>query len=136
MLGSSSPPRRPVYPTPCAISWGSGAFSLFRLADPSHRSSKHGAGSTVISGSVTGTASADSFRWSGATHGGTRTKQPNSAFSVGAWLSLVEHLVRDQGVGGSNPLAPTIFPSLRPLLEGHSCDTHRIPSSTPWRNFA
>ena len=55
---------------------------------------------------------------------------------VGAWLSLVEHLVRDQGVGGSNPLAPTIFPSLRPLLEGHSCDTHRIPSSTPWRNFA
>ena len=25
----------------------------------------------------------------------------------GAWLSLVEHLVRDQGVGGSNPLAPT-----------------------------
>ena len=27
---------------------------------------------------------------------------------VGAWLSLVEHLVRDQGVGGSNPLAPTI----------------------------
>src|SRR5438105_1008479 len=30
---------------------------------------------------------------------------------VGAWLSLVEHLVRDQGVGGSNPLAPTILPS-------------------------
>src|SRR5580765_7631914 len=29
---------------------------------------------------------------------------------VGAWLSLVEHLVRDQGVGGSNPLAPTISP--------------------------
>ena len=28
---------------------------------------------------------------------------------VGAWLSLVEHLVRDQGVGGSNPLAPTIL---------------------------
>ena len=27
-------------------------------------------------------------------------------FVVGAWLSLVEHLVRDQGVGGSNPLAP------------------------------
>ena len=27
---------------------------------------------------------------------------------VGEWLSLVEHLVRDQGVGGSNPLAPTI----------------------------
>ena len=28
---------------------------------------------------------------------------------VGEWLSLVEHLVRDQGVGGSNPLAPTIL---------------------------
>ena len=28
---------------------------------------------------------------------------------VGAWLSLVEHLVRDQGVGGSNPLAPTNY---------------------------
>ena len=25
----------------------------------------------------------------------------------GAWLSLVEHSVRDRGVGGSNPLAPT-----------------------------
>ena len=24
--------------------------------------------------------------------------------AVGEWLSLVEHLVRDQGVGGSNPL--------------------------------
>src|ERR1019366_1193441 len=29
--------------------------------------------------------------------------------SVGEWLSLVEHLVRDQGVGGSNPLSPTNF---------------------------
>src|SRR5436309_1962588 len=27
--------------------------------------------------------------------------------NVGEWLSLVEHLVRDQGVGGSNPLSPT-----------------------------
>ena len=32
--------------------------------------------------------------------------------SVGEWLSLVEHLVRDQGVGGSNPLSPTIFFSI------------------------
>ena len=31
--------------------------------------------------------------------------------SVGEWLSLVEHLVRDQGVGGSNPLSPTNFNS-------------------------
>src|ERR1039457_4065150 len=30
-------------------------------------------------------------------------------FHVGEWLSLVEHLVRDQGVGGSNPLSPTNF---------------------------
>ena len=30
-----------------------------------------------------------------------------SLHHVGEWLSLVEHLVRDQGVGGSNPLSPT-----------------------------
>ena len=29
-------------------------------------------------------------------------------YVFGEWLSLVEHLVRDQGVGGSNPLSPTI----------------------------
>src|ERR1035441_2955760 len=35
----------------------------------------------------------------------------------GEWLSLVEHLVRDQGVGGSNPLSPTIvFNYLRHLF--------------------
>jgi hypothetical protein len=35
----------------------------------------------------------------------------------GEWLSLVEHLVRDQGVGGSNPLSPTIIiNSLRRIL--------------------
>ena len=27
--------------------------------------------------------------------------------SIGEWLSLVEHLVRDQGVAGSNPVSPT-----------------------------
>ena len=32
---------------------------------------------------------------------------PRGADHVGEWLSLVEHLVRDQGVGGSNPLSPT-----------------------------
>ena len=31
-----------------------------------------------------------------------------SQTTFGEWLSLVEHLVRDQGVGGSNPLSPTI----------------------------
>ena len=34
---------------------------------------------------------------------------------VGEWLSLVEHLVRDQGVGGSNPLSPTIY--FNPVIE-------------------
>jgi hypothetical protein len=33
---------------------------------------------------------------------------------VGEWLSLVEHLVRDQGVGGSNPLSPTILTAVQP----------------------
>ena len=33
---------------------------------------------------------------------------------VGKWLSLVEHSVRDAGVGGSNPLFPTIY--IYPLL--------------------
>ncbi len=33
--------------------------------------------------------------------------------TVGEWLSLVEHLVRDQGVGGSNPLSPTNYFPLR-----------------------
>ena len=33
--------------------------------------------------------------------------QPRTFCTVGEWLSLVEHLVRDQGVGGSNPLSPT-----------------------------
>ena len=32
---------------------------------------------------------------------------PKQLYLVGEWLSLVEHLVRDQGVGGSNPLSPT-----------------------------
>ena len=37
---------------------------------------------------------------------------PKASRSIGEWLSLVEHLVRDQGVGGSNPLSPTIIKSL------------------------
>ena len=50
---------------------------------------------------------------------------------VGEWLSLVEHLVRDQGVGGSNPLSPTnIFdtsqtlnkPKIDPLVLGQVPD--------------
>src|SRR5208282_6663246 len=38
--------------------------------------------------------------------------------SVGEWLSLVEHLVRDQGVGGSNPLSPTISNQQLPKSPG------------------
>ena len=34
---------------------------------------------------------------------------PASAHMFGEWLSLVEHLLREQGVGGSNPLSPTII---------------------------
>lgn len=33
----------------------------------------------------------------------------SSRNSIGAWLSLVERLVRDQEVAGSNPVAPTPF---------------------------
>jgi hypothetical protein len=36
-----------------------------------------------------------------------RSAEMLGACLVGEWLSLVEHLVRDQGVGGSNPLSPT-----------------------------
>jgi hypothetical protein len=45
--------------------------------------------------------------------------------TVGEWLSLVEHLVRDQGVGGSNPLSPTI--SFQALTIAA-----RLKNVTPW----
>src|ERR1035437_5651673 len=32
---------------------------------------------------------------------------PTRAFTVGAWRSLAARIVRDDEVGGSNPLAPT-----------------------------
>ncbi len=36
-------------------------------------------------------------------------RQLHKRFSgIGKWLSLVEHLVRDQGVAGSNPVFPTV----------------------------
>jgi hypothetical protein len=31
------------------------------------------------------------------------------AILIGKWLSLVEYLVWDQGVAGSNPVFPTIY---------------------------
>src|SRR3984957_19445855 len=41
--------------------------------------------------------------------------------TVGEWLSLVEHLVRDQGVGGSNPLSPTNFSLAFSIVYGAFC---------------
>jgi hypothetical protein len=40
---------------------------------------------------------------------GQRSPHCNHRVDFGEWLSLVEHLVRDQGVGGSNPLSPTNY---------------------------
>ncbi len=34
--------------------------------------------------------------------------------AFGEWRSLVAHFVRDEGVGGSNPLSPTIFKTIKP----------------------
>ncbi len=42
---------------------------------------------------------------------------------VGEWLSLVEHLVRDQGVGGSNPLSPTIFSLAHSIVYAAFCSS-------------
>src|ERR1700728_4397254 len=51
---------------------------------------------------------------------------------IGAWLSLVERLVRDQEAGGSNPLAPTIsslsIQSFSPLL-------HQWPSGSSFHHY-
>ena len=47
----------------------------------------------------------------------------------GEWLSLVEHLVRDQGVGGSNPLSPTnIFNNLQQFLSRRKIQCRRFCS--------
>ena len=47
---------------------------------------------------------------------------------VGAWLSLVEHSVRDRGVGGSNPLAPTNFDATGSALRADSTPSRRLSS--------
>src|SRR5271157_6028547 len=45
---------------------------------------------------------------------------------VGEWLSLVEHLVRDQGVAGSNPVSPTnFFNEIQPFAERLKIDCSR-----------
>ena len=49
---------------------------------------------------------------------------------VGAWLSLVERLVRDQEVAGSNPVAPTIFFAQKSgIFSNSACFCSRLPSS-------
>ena len=52
---------------------------------------------------------------------------------VGAWLSLVERLVRDQEVGGSNPLAPTNSPiEIRVVRQQRAAQpTFCLPRQTP-----
>ena len=51
--------------------------------------------------------------------------------SVGEWLSLVEHLVRDQGVGGSNPLSPTNCFQLLTAAAEVSKTTHLVLQQVP-----
>jgi hypothetical protein len=56
---------------------------------------------------------------------------------VGEWLSLVEHLVRDQGVGGSNPLSPTNFPYafMSIQYESNAAATHDAITISPGSRF-
>ena len=52
-------------------------------------------------------------------------------YLFGKWLSLVEHLVWDQGVAGSNPVFPTIcFGALAQLGERLPC-TQEVSGSIP-----
>src|ERR1044071_794128 len=51
-------------------------------------------------------------------YNGLYRRHPPWMARVGEWLSLVEHLVRDQGVGGSNPLSPTNLFNHLQLISG------------------
>ena len=51
--------------------------------------------------------------------GESRSKS-RSVYKNGAWLSLVEHLLWEQGVGGSNPLAPKFLRSPPQSVGGSS----------------
>lgn len=52
------------------------------------------------------------------------------------WLSLVERLVRDEEVGGSNPLIPTIFFGVREACFAFLCFyTVRFWERAPTSNF-
>ncbi len=52
---------------------------------------------------------------------------------VGAWLSLVECLVRDQEAGGSNPLAPTKNDNFRQKIVVSFCSLRSSPNSRRFR---
>jgi hypothetical protein len=52
---------------------------------------------------------------------------------VGVWLSLVEHLVRDEGVAGSNPATPTSFLTSNMIYGESYWDETRAPEP---RRFA
>ena len=64
---------------------------------------------------------------------------PERAPSVGAWRSLVARIVRDEKVGGSNPLAPTIssesvlLTAITPCVAPHSVVGRTIGKSRPSR---
>ena len=70
-------------------------------------------------------------------------KHPSNR-KFGEWLSLVEHLVRDQGVGGSNPLSPTKIyriNNLSPILTSKTDHIdifyqHRVDPDVPIEAFA
>src|SRR4051794_29374597 len=57
--------------------------------------------------------------------------------SVGAWRSLVARIVRDDEVGGSNPLAPTIPKLARPpgWDRSHHRDPANASSNVPRRGY-
>jgi hypothetical protein len=68
---------------------------------------------TALAGCIPARIFADSAtlikRHRGVKRARPRPNETHPQPKFGEWLSLVEHLVRDQGVGGSNPLSPTIL---------------------------
>ena len=68
------------------------------------------------------------------TPGWRRGRRGTVAYTLGffgAWRSLVARIVRDDEVGGSNPLAPTTF-SLRSLVDISTSTQDGIAACRPW----
>ena len=64
-------------------------------------------------GSVIGLLTFSPIKWHFDTKGLTGARLSSKMRpAFGDWRSLVAHFVRDEGVGGSNPLSPTKFKSL------------------------